>query len=191
MKNYLKYLLVATSFSAPMIANASDFSWGKAIIEESKGNPLAVEKFEQHFYSMTGLLAKKNSLLHVFYAELYKYDYSQQELDLDHLRQVDIYLKRIPLSHSIYSRYSKGRIIEGLHILTAKYNIDEYKQGNSSYSRDFSNPKKALQYLNQLELDLLSALGFEMHISEENLRDHDTKLGLDPNANVFTPSWLR
>ena len=87
-----------------------------------------------------------------------------EELDPIHLKQVEIYLERIPESNKLWESYDKSQVVEGLHMLSTKYNTDIYDLGNSIYLEGIKNSQQVLPYLNELESSLLFAMEFRLHI---------------------------
>lgn len=191
MKKLITPLLLSMTLTAPGLASSIEPINSKEVSLTVSKSLISWEQFEDHCAKLTGEEVPPKGLLKVIYRVFGSDPASKQELDQGHLDQVEIYLRRIPLSSSIRKKYSLRQIVEGLHMLSAKYNIDEYDLPNSEYSNCFRNSDAVLKYINKLELRLLSALDFNLHLTIEDVRNLNIqKQGLNSKATSFEPRSL-
>lgn len=162
---FLSIGLISSMLSFPLIA--SEKQKKEEIKSSTHISSLSWEDFNDHCYRLTGTGRSKKSLLFVIFKELWSAIEVREELDQYHMKQVEIFFNRIPSGSKIWSKYSKARIAEGLHMLVAKYNIDVFSMMNSDYAQHYPDVSGTLVYLNNLELELLVALDFRLHIEEK------------------------
>ena len=164
---FLSIGLISSMLSLPLFA--SEKQHDEKINPSSHISNLRWVDFNYHCYRLTGTSRSKKSLLFIIFKELWSAIEVREELDQYHMKQVEIFFNRIPSGSKIWSKYSKARIAEGLHMLVAKYNIDVFSMMNSDYAQHYPDVSGTLEYLNNLELELLVALDFSLHIEEKEL----------------------
>lgn len=167
-KFLFKLLLSVYTLSFSLSANANEFNWLRLFAQEKAGYKLVTKnQFLSHYQHLTRL---SGGLLKGFvgfvFDNLSADLETRSELDIDHLRMVEIFYHRILSNSRLWQKYSLGEIVAGLHLLVAKYNIDIYDEDFSAYKKYFNNQKLGLKYLKNLEGELCQALDFSLHISD-------------------------